>query len=61
MEDSPQKTPLVIDLLVKSGLTYTHLQVPTAKDRKLQEVGLVEPNNQLSFFLSYYVYAYSPP
>lgn len=39
VEDSPHKTPLVSDLLVKSGLTYTHLHMPTAKDRKLQEVG----------------------
>lgn len=38
MEDSPHKTPLVTDLLMKSGLTYTHLHMPTAKDRKLQEV-----------------------
>ncbi len=38
VEDSPHKTPLVTDLLVKSGLTYTHLHMPTAKDRKLQEV-----------------------
>lgn len=38
VEDSPHKTPLVSDLLVKSGLTYTHLHMPTAKDRKLQEV-----------------------
>uniref|UniRef100_A0A8C9ZJP3 Galactosylgalactosylxylosylprotein 3-beta-glucuronosyltransferase n=1 Tax=Sander lucioperca TaxID=283035 RepID=A0A8C9ZJP3_SANLU len=37
VEDSPHKTPLVTDLLVKSGLTYTHLHMPTAKDRKLQE------------------------
>lgn len=39
VEDSPHKTPLVTDLLVKSGLTHTHLHMPTAKDRKLQEVG----------------------
>lgn len=39
VEDSPHKTPLVTDFLAKSGLTYTHLHVPTAKDRKLQEVG----------------------
>lgn len=38
VEDSPHKTPLVTDFLMKSGLTYTHLHVPTAKDRKLQEV-----------------------
>lgn len=38
VEDSPHKTPLVTDLLMKSGLTYTHLHMPTAKDRKLQEV-----------------------
>uniref|UniRef100_A0A674MEW5 Galactosylgalactosylxylosylprotein 3-beta-glucuronosyltransferase n=1 Tax=Takifugu rubripes TaxID=31033 RepID=A0A674MEW5_TAKRU len=37
VEDSPHKTPLVTDFLMKSGLTYTHLHVPTAKDRKLQE------------------------
>ncbi|TDG99869.1 hypothetical protein EPR50_G00198600 [Perca flavescens] len=37
VEDSPHKTPLVTDLLVKSGLTYTHLYMLTAKDRKLQE------------------------
>lgn len=39
VEDSPHKTPLVTDFLAKSGLTYTHLHVPTDKDRKLQEVG----------------------
>lgn len=39
VEDSPHKTPLVTDLLVKSGLTYTHLHMPTTKDHKLQEVG----------------------
>lgn len=38
VEDSPHKTPLVTNLLTKSGLTYTHLHMPTAKDRKLQEV-----------------------
>ncbi|XP_056298307.1 galactosylgalactosylxylosylprotein 3-beta-glucuronosyltransferase 3 isoform X2 [Pseudoliparis swirei] len=37
VEDSPHKTPLVTDLMVKSGLTYTHLHMPTAKDRKLLE------------------------
>lgn len=55
VEDSPHKTPLVTDFLAKSGLTYTHLHVPTAKDRKLQEVGRdtrgfvetsVQPQNQ---------------
>lgn len=39
VEDSPHKTPLVTDFLKKSGLTYTHLHMPTATDRKLQEVG----------------------
>ncbi|XP_027893992.1 galactosylgalactosylxylosylprotein 3-beta-glucuronosyltransferase 3 [Xiphophorus couchianus] len=37
VEDSPRKTPLVSNFLMKSGLTYTHLNVPTAKERKLQE------------------------
>lgn len=37
VEDSPHKTPLVTNFLSKSGLTYTHLHVPTAKERKLQE------------------------
>ncbi|KAM9718378.1 galactosylgalactosylxylosylprotein 3-beta-glucuronosyltransferase 3 [Menidia menidia] len=37
VEDSPQKTALVTDLLMKSGLTYTHLHMLTAKDRKLKE------------------------
>ncbi|XP_061565440.1 galactosylgalactosylxylosylprotein 3-beta-glucuronosyltransferase 3 [Cololabis saira] len=37
VEDSPRKTTLVTNLLMKSGLNYTHLNVPTAKDRKLQE------------------------
>nr|XP_057924446.1 galactosylgalactosylxylosylprotein 3-beta-glucuronosyltransferase 3 [Doryrhamphus excisus]XP_057924447.1 galactosylgalactosylxylosylprotein 3-beta-glucuronosyltransferase 3 [Doryrhamphus excisus] len=37
VEDSNHKTPLVRDLLAKSGLTYTHLHVATAKERKLQE------------------------
>lgn len=44
VEDSPHKTPLVTDFLMKSGLTYTHLHVPTAKDRKLQEVRAMEAN-----------------
>lgn len=44
VEDSPHKTPLVTDFLMKSGLTYTHLHVPTAKDRKLQEVGAMDAN-----------------
>jgi len=46
VEDSPHKTPLVTDLMVKSGLTYTHLHMPTAKDRKLLEVG--GDNNHIS-------------
>ncbi|KAM8880780.1 galactosylgalactosylxylosylprotein 3-beta-glucuronosyltransferase 3 [Synchiropus splendidus] len=37
VEDSPHKTPLVTDFLEKSTLTYTHLHMPTARDRKLQE------------------------
>ncbi|XP_057710880.1 galactosylgalactosylxylosylprotein 3-beta-glucuronosyltransferase 3 [Corythoichthys intestinalis] len=37
VEDSQRKTPLVEQLLAKSGLTYTHLHVATAKERKLQE------------------------
>ncbi|XP_028830965.1 galactosylgalactosylxylosylprotein 3-beta-glucuronosyltransferase 3 [Denticeps clupeoides] len=37
VEDSPQPTPLVRDLLAVSGLAYTHLHVPTPKDMKLQE------------------------
>ncbi|XP_013874498.1 galactosylgalactosylxylosylprotein 3-beta-glucuronosyltransferase 3 [Austrofundulus limnaeus] len=37
VEDSPRRTPLVAELLRKSGLTYTHLHVATAKERKLQE------------------------
>ncbi|XP_077444252.1 galactosylgalactosylxylosylprotein 3-beta-glucuronosyltransferase 3 [Stigmatopora argus] len=37
VEDSQTKTPLVERLLVKSGLTYTHLHVATVKERKLQE------------------------
>ncbi|MEQ2187725.1 hypothetical protein GOODEAATRI_007530, partial [Goodea atripinnis] len=37
VEDSLHKTPLVSNFLMKSGLTYTHLHVPTAKERKLQE------------------------
>lgn len=46
VEDSPHKTPLVTDLLMKSGLTYTHLHMPTAKDRKLQEVGSKSPSDR---------------
>lgn len=42
VEDSPHKTPLVTNFLMKSGLTYTHLHVPTAKDRKLQEVPMMD-------------------
>ena len=53
MEDSPHKTPLVTDLLVKSGLTYTHLHMPTTKDHKLQEVGgVVSQITRSSMFLS---------
>lgn len=37
MEDSPNKTALVSEFLAHSGLTYTHLHVPTPRDRKLQE------------------------
>uniref|UniRef100_A0A3Q2XUE1 Galactosylgalactosylxylosylprotein 3-beta-glucuronosyltransferase n=1 Tax=Hippocampus comes TaxID=109280 RepID=A0A3Q2XUE1_HIPCM len=37
VEDSQHKTPLVGQLLAKSGLSYTHLHVATAKERKLQE------------------------
>ncbi|KAM9834307.1 galactosylgalactosylxylosylprotein 3-beta-glucuronosyltransferase 3 isoform 1-T7 [Syngnathus typhle] len=37
VEDSQHKTPLVGQLLAKSGLAYTHLHVATAKERKLQE------------------------
>lgn len=43
VEDSPHKTPLVTNFLTKSGLTYTHLHVPTAKERKLQEVSAKRP------------------
>lgn len=38
VEDSQHKTQLVGQLLAKSGLSYTHLHVATAKERKLQEV-----------------------
>lgn len=41
VEDSPHRTPLVAELLRRSGLTYTHLHVATAKERKLQEVWIV--------------------
>lgn len=37
VEDSPNKTTLVTQFLAHSGLTYTHLHVPTPRDRKLQE------------------------
>ncbi|XP_061768839.1 galactosylgalactosylxylosylprotein 3-beta-glucuronosyltransferase 3 [Nerophis ophidion] len=37
VEDSQHKTSLVRDLLAKSGLSYTHLNVVTAKENKLQE------------------------
>lgn len=37
VEDSPHKTALVTNLLMKSGLTYTHLHMPTATERKLHE------------------------
>ncbi|XP_037539994.1 galactosylgalactosylxylosylprotein 3-beta-glucuronosyltransferase 3 [Nematolebias whitei] len=37
VEDSPRRTPLVAELLRTSGVTFTHLYVPTAKERKLQE------------------------
>ncbi|XP_035265684.1 galactosylgalactosylxylosylprotein 3-beta-glucuronosyltransferase 3 isoform X2 [Anguilla anguilla] len=37
VEDSPNKTALVSELLARSGLTYTHLHVLTPHDRKLQE------------------------
>ncbi|XP_061664223.1 galactosylgalactosylxylosylprotein 3-beta-glucuronosyltransferase 3 [Syngnathoides biaculeatus] len=37
VEDSQTKTPLVGQLLAQSGLSYTHLHVATARERKLQE------------------------
>lgn len=37
VEDSPHKTALVTNFLMKSGLTYTHLHMPTATERKLHE------------------------
>ncbi|XP_036404734.1 galactosylgalactosylxylosylprotein 3-beta-glucuronosyltransferase 3 isoform X1 [Megalops cyprinoides] len=37
VEDSPHKTVLVSEFLVRSGLTYTHLHVPTPRESKLQE------------------------
>ncbi|KAG7464461.1 hypothetical protein MATL_G00165860 [Megalops atlanticus] len=37
VEDSPHKTVLVSEFLVHSGLTYTHLNVPTPRESKLQE------------------------
>eukprot|EP00118_Oscarella_pearsei_P004367 m.18576 g.18576 ORF g.18576 m.18576 type:complete len:326 (+) comp27682_c0_seq1:46-1023(+) len=35
VEDSPVKTSLVTRFLASSGLTYSHLAVPTPKERKL--------------------------
>lgn len=37
VEDAPQQTQLVSDFLSASGLTYTHLNKLTPKERKLQE------------------------
>ncbi|XP_061525376.1 LOW QUALITY PROTEIN: galactosylgalactosylxylosylprotein 3-beta-glucuronosyltransferase 3 [Phycodurus eques] len=37
VEDSQTKTPLVGQLLAKSGLSYAHLHVATPRQRKLQE------------------------
>ncbi|KAI1898700.1 hypothetical protein AGOR_G00075070 [Albula goreensis] len=37
VEDSPEKTALVGEFLKHSGLTYTHLNVATPRERKLQE------------------------
>ncbi|XP_061091537.1 galactosylgalactosylxylosylprotein 3-beta-glucuronosyltransferase 3 [Conger conger] len=37
VEDSANRTSLVSEFLAHSGLTYTHLHVPTPRDRKLQE------------------------
>ncbi|KAK7909568.1 hypothetical protein WMY93_014252 [Mugilogobius chulae] len=37
VEDAPQKSALVSNLLKNSGLTYTHLHMPTAPQRKLHE------------------------
>lgn len=54
VEDSPHKTPLVTDFLMKSGLTYTHLHVPTAKDRKLQEVGGGDGSKRPTSLLSWW-------
>lgn len=58
VEDSPHKTPLVTDFLKKSGLTYTHLHMPTATDRKLQEVGqcqiLPKPTSDQFSLLDYF-------
>lgn len=57
VEDSLHKTPLVTDLLLKSGLTYTHLHVPTAKDRKLHEVSRCQGlRRQNQFFLFLFCY-----
>lgn len=41
VEDSPNKTPLVSNLLATSGLTYTHLIAPTPTHQKL---GKNDPN-----------------
>lgn len=37
VEDAPQKSPLVANLLKNSGLRHTHLATPTAAQRKLHE------------------------
>ncbi|XP_053304781.1 galactosylgalactosylxylosylprotein 3-beta-glucuronosyltransferase 3 isoform X2 [Spea bombifrons] len=37
VEDSPERTPLVTDLLAQSGLHYTHLNVQTPPSMKLKE------------------------
>ncbi|XP_011499151.1 PREDICTED: galactosylgalactosylxylosylprotein 3-beta-glucuronosyltransferase I [Ceratosolen solmsi marchali] len=41
VEDSPKKTPLVVNLLASSGLTYTHINAPTPPHYKL---GKNDPN-----------------
>lgn len=41
VEDAPQRTPLVTNLLRDSGLVYTHLAAPTQKEYKL---GRNDPN-----------------
>lgn len=37
MEDSERRSENVLEILERSGLSYTHLNVPTPADKKMKE------------------------